>query len=485
MNRFHHKTKEKTEPTEAQKAGKRLVLQNGMYASVLLAAVFAAVILLNLVVRALPSQYTEFDISTGKMFTLSDTTQEALAALDRDVTAYYLGQSGNEDANITRILDRYAGASSHFRWSRRDPALYPTLMQQYQELGASSDSVILTCGEKTEVVPYSELYEVDYSEYYTTGSYSYHFAAENALTTALANVTRETGYVLYQLTGHGETALGSDFTDTLQNSGVTVRDLNLMTTVSVPEDAAALVINAPSTDLAATDADALRTYLVQGGSVLVTTDLTCATPTLDALLAEFGMTRQPGLLVEQDPDRYAYRYGPTYLVPERKNNEITAGVRDGMMVFAPIAQGILTEEAEDLTYTTMLSTTSGAYAMLDYATAQTVTRGSDDPEGPFAIAVAAEQASTGAKLVWMNCGNLLRSDMNNAVSGGNAQLLTGAVNWMNGAEGAVVIDAKSMSATYLSVPGGTAGLLGLLLVIVLPAACLIVGAAVLLVRRRR
>ena len=89
-------------------------LHNGLYAAALAVVVLAAVILVNLVVRALPSQYTEYDISTSGMFTLSDTTQNLLGELDTDVQAYYLAISGEEDANVTRLLDRYAGATR--RW---------------------------------------------------------------------------------------------------------------------------------------------------------------------------------------------------------------------------------------------------------------------------------------------------------------------------------------------------------------------------------
>lgn len=65
--------------------------------------VLVLVILLNLVVGAVPTKFTQFDISTGKMFTLSDTTKTMLQELNTDVTAYYLAETGNEDSNITRI----------------------------------------------------------------------------------------------------------------------------------------------------------------------------------------------------------------------------------------------------------------------------------------------------------------------------------------------------------------------------------------------
>ena len=466
-------------PNQAQQAARRRSLRSGAYASVLAVVVLVLVILLNLVVGAVPTKFTQFDISTGKMFTLSDTTKTMLQELNTDVT-------GNEDSNITRILDRYAGESNHFTWQQRDPALYPTFAQQYDAQNASSSSVILVCGDNHTVVDYNDMYTADYSSYYTTGSYTMSFSAENALSSGIAKVTRENSYVLYQLTGHGESSLESDFTETLDNSGVTVQDLNLLTTDTVPEDAAALLINDPQADLSTLDAAAIKTYLENGGHLFVTTDLTVSTPNLDALLTEYGMTRQEGLVIENDSNYYAYRYPQTYLLPSLSSNDITAGITDGMHVFTPVAQGIVKgDSTDDLTLTTLLSTSSTAYSMQDYAEATTAEQGANDPNGPFNIAVAASNSATGAKVVWVNCPNMLNSQMNSAVSGGNAQLLTSAVNWMTGEENGVVIDSKSMSAETLTVPAKATMMLGLLFTIVVPLAFIVAGIAITLVRRRR
>lgn len=458
-------------------------LKNGAYASLLTAAVLVAVILLNLVARALPTTYTELDISTGSLFTLSDTSRELMGNLQQPVTVYYLAQTGNEDDNVTRLLDRYADENSLFSWQQKDPVLYPTFAQQYE--GASNGCLVVTSGEKNTVVSYNDLYEMDIEAYYTTGSMQYDFKAENAITTAVAEVLRTADYTLYELTGHGEVALESDFTDTLANAGVTVEELNLITAGTVPEDAAALLINAPLTDLTAAEAATLVAYLQGGGRLLVSTDLTVETPNLDSMLAAVGMTRQPGLLIETDGNYYPYGYPQTYLLPKINSNEVTAGVADGLYVFAPMGQGIVCDEESGWTYQTLLSTTSGSYSMEGYATAETAQKADTDPEGSFDLAVAAEDSSTGAKLVWVNCPNVFLSQMNQSVSGGNARLLGSIVNWLNGEENATVIEARSMSAESLSVPAGSIIGLGLLFTIALPIACLIAGIAVCLVRRRR
>ena len=58
--------------------GSKRTLRSGSYATVLAVVVLAFVILVNLVVQALPSKWTEFDISTSSLFTLSDTSKNLL-----------------------------------------------------------------------------------------------------------------------------------------------------------------------------------------------------------------------------------------------------------------------------------------------------------------------------------------------------------------------------------------------------------------------
>ena len=108
-------------------------------------------------------------------------------------------------------------------------------------------------------------------------------------------------------------------------------------------------------------------------------------------------------------------------------------------------------------------------------------------------AVAASNCTTVAKVVWVNCANLLNSkgieyvarEYASLLIGGNAQLLTSTMNWMTGEENGVVIDSKSMSAETLTVPAKAIMLLGLLFTIVVPLAFIVAGIAITLVRRRR
>ena len=76
-------------------------------------------------------------------------------------------------------------------------------------------------------------------------------------------------------------------------------------------------------------------------------------------------------------------------------------------------------------------------------------------------------------------------DIDQLVAGGNAQLFGSVVNWINGEENAVVIDAKSMSAEYLTVPSTAVIGFGCCLWWFCPSPASVAGVVVFILRRRR
>ena len=91
---------------EKKSAGplERLRLRSGIYASAVTVLVVVLAVLLNLIVRAIPTKYTEFDLSEAGLYTLSDSSKDIVHALTQDVTIYYLAETGSEDAIITKLL---------------------------------------------------------------------------------------------------------------------------------------------------------------------------------------------------------------------------------------------------------------------------------------------------------------------------------------------------------------------------------------------
>lgn len=72
----------------------RRAFRKDSYSAAMSVVVIAIVVVLNMIVGQIPSKYTEFDISTGKLYTIGDETKKVLKNLDEDITIHYIVQSG-------------------------------------------------------------------------------------------------------------------------------------------------------------------------------------------------------------------------------------------------------------------------------------------------------------------------------------------------------------------------------------------------------
>lgn len=435
------------------------VFRSGLYSAAITAAVLVLAVLVNLLVLALPTKYTMFDLSEAGLYTLSDSSAQVAQGLTQDVTIYYLCETGNEDQIISKLLDKYASESSHITWEIKDPAIYPTFAAQYGAQDAASGSLILVSGEQSVVLDASDLYDYDYSDYYTTN--------------------------------HGEQALTDTLTDALENQNLSLTALDLLSSGSVPEDCDLLIINVPAQDFASAGAlvdemSLLRSYLSAGGKVLLTTDTYYNTPNLDAVMAEFGLTRAEGLVVEGDSGHFMNGY-PYYLLPDYTSpTETTAleGVDTGRHVLLQMAQGITLTETEGVTAEALLTTSDAAYSKAAGYEMTTVEKEDGDTDGPFTLAAYARNTATEAEVIWINCGNLDNESAYQVVPG-NCTFLQGCASSLAGQVGSVLIDSKALEAAPISVSSAQAAVLGLVFILILPAALLAAGAVVVILRRRK
>ncbi len=466
------------------------VFRSGLYSAAIAAAVIAAVVLLNLLVRAIPSKYTEFDLSEAGLYTLGDSSKQVAQELSQDVTIYYLCETGNEDQIISKLLDKYAAESSHITWELKDPAVYPTFAAQYGAQDASSGSLILVSGDQNVVLDASELYDYDYSDYYTTGTYSVTFAGENEITSAIYRLTSGEQKHAYYTTNHGEQTLTDTLTDALESQNLSLTALDLLSS-GIPEDCDLLIINDPAQDLASAgslvdEMSLLRSYLSSGGKVLLLTDSYYNTPNLDALMAEFGLTRTDGLVVEGDADHSMNGY-PYYLLPDYTSpTETTAldGVDTSRHVLLQMAQGITLTETDNIVSEALLTTSNSAYSKTAGYEMTTADKEDGDLDGPFALAAYARNETTEEEVIWVNCGNMDNEAAYQVVPG-NCTFLQGCAASLAGQVSTVLIDSKALEAAPISVSGSVSAVLGLTFIVILPAALLAVGAVVVLLRRRK
>ena len=130
----------------------------------------------------------------------------------------------------------------------------------------------------------------------------------------------------------------------------------------------------------------------------------------------------------------------------------------------------------------LLNSSSAAYAKADINDLTTMEREEGDADGPFALAVWARNEDTGAEVLWIGCPNMDNEQLYQSMPG-NLTFLQGCAASLVGQD--VLVDTKALEAEPITVAGSTAAALGLTFVFVLPAAVLIAGAVVVLLRRRR
>lgn len=460
----------------------------GSYSVAAAAVVIAIAIFLNLIVGSLPSTMTEIDMTANSIYALSDQTRRIAASLDKDVTMYIICNQGNEDDTIQRLLNRYADLSSHIKVTSVDPTIDPTFLTRY-ELDISQlyeNSVLVVSDSKNRLVGYDEIFVTEYSmDYY---SYNYTttttFEGENALTNAIHYVASDDLPKVYTLTGHGEEALSDSIKAMLAQDNFEYEDLSILTADALPEDAAAVVIHQPATDLNEDEAALLTTYLENGGNVVLVTGYMAvdSMPNLLTVTRAMGLELGTGIVIESDRSMRLSRY-PYYILPDAASHEITDSiVNAGYYILSPLAQPIVetADSVADITW--LLTTSDSAYSKAAALEMTTTSKEDGDTDGPFNVGAVSEK---GGKLLWLTGDGMFDEYIDSAVSGGNSNLLLNALNWMGGQEESISIRAKSLDETGLSVTESESGFWSAVMIGVIPAALVAIGIIIWARRKRR
>ena len=134
---------------------------------------------------------------------------------------------------------------------------------------------------------------------------------------------------LYRLEGHGESELPSTFQDQLEKANMELHDLSLLTVDAIPEDAACLLIYAPTSDISGEERDMLADYVTGGGKLLVMAGPVdgASLDNLYSLLSKYGVTANEGIVIESDREHYAFQ-APFALLPDLASSAITDSLID-------------------------------------------------------------------------------------------------------------------------------------------------------------
>ena len=463
----------------------RLALKGGSYSLIITAVLLATLVVVNIFAATLPATLTQYDISASKLYSITSNTKAVVNNLKQDVTIYWIVQAGQEDTIIENLLGKYDGLSSHIDVVKKNPDVFPTFVEQYTEEEVYNNSLIVESGERYRYVSLEEIYEYEYDYY----SYSYvitGFNGEGAITSAIDYVVSEDLPKVYMLEGHGEGDLPATFAETMDKANIEQGTLSLLTVDEIPEDADAIMIYAPQSDISENEKTMLADYAADGGKLLV-----IAGPVKDAeltnlnsLLADYGVTAETGIVIEGNRSYYAFGY-PYILMPDMQSHTITAPlIEERYSPLFSLSYGLTVGVSSNGTVTTLLSTSDEAFSKIAGFELETYDKEDGDIDGPFAVALSIETDGAG-QIVWFATADLLEDLYVSYSSGANTDLVMNSLSYLLGERESIAIRSKSMDYSYLTISEEASSRLKLMMIGILPLAYLGVGICVIVSRRKK
>lgn len=481
--------------------------RQGSYSVGITVLVIAIAVVFNLVVGQIPEAHRKIDVSSTRIYEISDTTKDLLKNLDDEINLKVFAVKEDTDDRITTFISKYSALSSKLKVEWIDPVLHPSALT---ENNATENTIQISCDAtgKSTTVSFTDILVPDYSAYYTGGSSSYsEFDGEGQLSSAVNYVTSDVEKKIYQMTGHGEDSLSTTITELMSKNNYTLEELNLLMKNAVPDDCDLLIMDAPSKDLSEDEAKLLTDYLTSGGKLMCLLGETGLNdlPNLSGILKSYGIEGVDGYIA--DPAR-CYQNQPYYIFPELNvSGELATGI-SSQMVLLMNAHGLTVTDPErdTITTTSFMSTSENGYAVTESEqkqgtynlgvvateTIKTEDDSTDETTSDDASDASAEdtdntssekEEKTESRLTVISASSLIDQQITNTFTQlENTTVFMNAVTANFDGVQNLSIEAKSLGTEYNTVQH--AGVFSLLVVFGVPAVILIGGFSVWYRRRK-
>ncbi len=446
--------------------------QTGLRSVIICTLAVVLVIGINMLLGLVPTKIANIDVSTEKVYSISQETEDMIGELEKDVDIYYVCEEGSEYHNTEVVLNLYADAGKHLNIEKIDPAMQPTFVAQYAQGATLEDnSLIIVCGEKRQII--------QYSDYYTSNT----FVLEDVLNSAIGYVTNDNLMVAYALSGHDEQTIHSSTESYMGLDGFELRELNLLDEGSVPSDASLVIINGIKKDITHTEATSLVDYLKKGGKLLLVTDYTTSSMNnLECVTSYFGAALGEGLIMEGDSSRYADD-NPAYIYPTIYDGDYTITKGINYLLLPNLKPITINEEMDDVEVDVLLETSESSYSMVsNIFTNETLTT-----EGPFAVGATFTKGEDGqdGKMIWITSKYVSDVTVSESAGGGNITFFLNSICWLGNDQDVASVHSKKISTQYLTIRDDQVATWRIVLIVLIPALALLAGVFVCIRRKRR
>lgn len=398
----------------------------GTNTTILGIAVLAILVIANFVGYR---HHRRFDLTTEKLYTLSDQTRKIVRDLAQDVTIVRFAKS--PDAQFDELMAEYKNLSSHIKYENVDPQEKPDVARDY---GATHmGDVIVAAGEHKQTLQGN---------------------TEEDVTTAILKAISKQSKMVCFVTGHGERSLTDDAAtgylqaeQGLKKEDYQTKTINLASSTEVPSDCTVLVIAGPTEAFFPQETAMVSRYLDAGGKTLIEVDPLTANkqvdPNLGSIFQEWNINVGNNVVIDSSGMGRLLGAGPAIpLVINYGDSPITKTLQR-TMTFFPLARtvSIADKSKPDPQSVELLMTSQQSFT-----TPKLEHQVSYDPKtdtmGPLSLGVAASDPDKkNARMVVIGDSDFASNEAIDQAS--NGDLFFNTIDWLAQDENLISIRPKS------------------------------------------
>ncbi len=423
--------------------------------------------------------FKRWDYSRDQKFKLSSQTTNLLSSLKKPVRAVvFFSSAGDIVPDLQALMREYEFASKKkFSVEYVDPFRSLSRAQELQtkyKFGANENILILDYDGRNKFVNAVDMADMEMPDQMAmmTGQVQPRvkaFKGEQAVTSALLELTEDKPSKIYYTTGHGEPDLaGGDlklFAEGLKRQNIQSASLNLLNVSAIPDDARTLIINGPKYDFSEVEMKLLANFWAKKGRVFVLLNPFASTPRLGGWLGEQGVMPQ---------DDRVIGLGNFMTMDDNGNPKIVKGpikdagfiVQDSRTKITKDLEGLskrllgttqslqidkAAEQTSKLKIIPILQSAEGFWGETDFTGDETkATPDAKDHSGPLPLALAVEKGGVNDERVKVETSRLVVTGNAEMLGAGSYRLSEGisldlsvnALNWLLDREEVIGIPPK-------------------------------------------
>ncbi|MDR3147819.1 MAG: GldG family protein [Treponema sp.] len=479
-------------------------LRYGFVSVCITVVVIAVIVLFNVVLTALFERYPlDIDLTEDQIFEISDETKDFLRDLEQDVTIYILNTENSFIATSPteyfiqagEVIRKYAQYSSRVRLEYIDLIRNPNFPSRYPDYDLNINDILIVCGTKSRQINPQDLFNIR-SSYY--GSYVTSSKAEQAMTSALLNVTSTKISVAALVTGHGEEDV-SGLMDLLQMNSWEQTSLNTLTE-DIPSEVDMLVLAAPGRDLLPEELSKIDAFLESGADRVFLYLASYNQPgqmadqvglsNLDAFLAEWGVAVDPGVVFETDNTR-VFNSAPIVVADFVENDYSKSVIEKNLYPVFPYSRPLrLLFDGQRYRRTGVLVQSSFNSGILPPDVSEQWSPSAQGVEIPLMTLTSSMRNNVEGGLVTNHmvvCGSTdaLNQYFLGSSSFGNSTYFLDLLGNLAGREDRLYVMDKTLGLTNMTVTGAQVLILALIFIVLVPLGVLVTGIVVWLRRRHK